>query len=44
MDDLRNKLDNESSEENIKSNIVTEINKETLLNYMRNMSLFHLND
>jgi hypothetical protein len=44
MDDLRNKLDNESSDENIKGNIVSEIDKETLLNYMKNMSLFHLSD
>jgi len=44
MDDLKNKLDNESTEENLKGNIVSEINKETLLNYMKNMSIFHLND
>jgi len=44
MYDLNNKLDNYNTEENLKGNIVSEINKETLLNYMKNMSIFHLND
>ena len=40
MDDLKNKLDNENNEENLKGNNLKEINKENLLNYMINYIIF----